>query len=334
MSRALLSLALFGLLLAVLPFIAPRGLVLVATEAAAVLAIAVSWNLLASFGGIVLIGMPLFVGCGAYALYALANAAGVAPHLLIPVAGLGSGLLALILSPVLFRLSGAQLAIGSWVMAEVGRILVLQSEFFGAGGGLNLHSISEVPRALRIDLGYAAAASVAFAAIIACYLLMRSRWGLALRAIRDSENAAAAVGIEIRQVQRYVLVLAAALTGMAAGAFYISALQVTPTSAFGIGWMAVVIFVVVLGGIGSLEGPIIGTVVYFGLREAFADQGELYFVVLGALAISVTIFAPRGLWGLVRRLIGIDLLPIDRVPSPPSKSLPAGRASEPVVRNS
>ena len=76
--------------------------------------------------------------------------------------------------------------------------------------------------------------------------------------------------------------------------------------------MAIILFAVILGGIGTLEGPIVGVAIYFLLRETMGNIGSLYFIILGLLAIGVTLFAPGGAWGLLKSLIKIDLLPIRR----------------------
>ena len=142
---------------------------------------------------------------------------------------------------------------------------------------------------------------------------------LGLRAMRDSEPAASAMGVDIASVRLVTLVIAAAITGAAGGAYYISSLQITPGSAFSLNWIAIIIFVVILGGIGSVEGPIIGAIVYFLLRETLSGLGPVYFVLAGLLAIGVTIFMPEGVWGLIRRLFKIDLLPVIQTPNHTTK---------------
>jgi branched-chain amino acid transport system permease protein len=306
--RALATLVAAAIVLSLIPYFGTRGQVVLATEFCAVLAITLAWNLLAGFAGLVLIGHALFIGIGGYTLYLFANGLGIPPYPAIIAAAFMAGLVALALSPILFRLKGAQLAIGSWVLAEIARILVLQSQALGAGGGLNLEVIKLVPRAMRLTANYTAAASVLMIALIAIFIFMKSRYGLALRAMRDSEAAAEAMGVDIRHIRLFALVFAAAITGAAGAAFYIPSLQITPGSAFSINWMAIVIFATILGGIGTLEGPIIGAIVYFVCRETLSSSGPPYFIATGVFAIAVTLFMPGGLWGLVRRTLRFDLL--------------------------
>lgn len=305
-----LSLGAIAILLCCAPFLLSKSGLVLATEFCAVLAMALSWNLLAGFSGLVIIGMPLFIAVGGYALFTLANALGIPPYPVVPVGGLAAALLAYLLAPLLFRLQGAQLAIGSWVVAEIARILVLLSPSLGAGGGLNLAVVKMVARSWRIPLNFLTVAFVLLITLVAVVVLLRSRFGLALRALRDSESAAAAVGVETGKVKLWTFVLAAGLSGAAGAAFYINALQITPGSSFSQNWIAMIAFIVILGGIGSVEGPIFGAIVYFLLRESLAGLGTIYFVITGLLAIGVTILLPGGIWGLVRDTIKFDFLPV------------------------
>jgi branched-chain amino acid transport system permease protein len=320
------TLAAIAAALAAAGFFGSRPTILLATEFCSVLAIALMWNVLAGYAGIVLIGMPLFIGVGGYALYLSANAIGAAPYPMVLAGALASGLVALAVAPVLFRLSGAQLAIGSWVLSEIARILVLQSKALGAGGGVNLEVMKLVPRSERLMLNFACSATVLMIALVTVVVAMRGRFGLGLRAMRDSEAAAEAMGVDIGRVRLQALVICAAVSGAAGGSYYISNLQITPDSAFSVNWMAIIIFITVLGGIGTVEGPIIGALVYFALRETLSGLGSVYFIIVGLIAIGVTIGSPAGLWGLVRRGIGFDLLPV--VQTPPARRQPGGLQDE------
>jgi branched-chain amino acid transport system permease protein len=312
LQRSLLVIALIAIALAVLPFVAPRQWIVLFTEICALLAIAMMWNLLAGFGGIVFMGFHVFIGIGGYILFVTANALGMMPFPLVIASAAGCAVFALAITPVLFRLTGAQLAIGTWVIAEVVRLIVYHTDFLGAGGGLSLVAMRGVPRDIRLLLTFATAAVILVIALTTTLILMQGRFGLALRAIRDNPVAAEAMGVSIRRTQTIILVIAAAIAGAAGGAYYMIALQISPTAGFSINWTAAILFIVLLGGIGTIEGPIVGAVVYFVLRETLSSTGATYFIVLGLLAIIVTLFAPKGIWGYVRRSTGIDVLPIRR----------------------
>jgi branched-chain amino acid transport system permease protein len=149
--------------------------------------------------------------------------------------------------------------------------------------------------------------------LLAIVLLLRSRYGLALTAIRDNELAARSNGIDVARIKLIVYVLTACGTAMVGALIFLQKLRISPDTAFSLNdWTAFVIFIVVIGGIGRLEGPIIGTVVFFALREAFADLGTIYLLMLGAVAIVVMLKAPKGIWGLVADRFGWQLFPLER----------------------
>jgi branched-chain amino acid transport system permease protein len=110
-----------------------------------------------------------------------------------------------------------------------------------------------------------------------------------------------------------VYLIAALIAGLVGCLVVLEKLRITPAAAFSVtDWSAGVIFIVIIGGIGSIEGPIIGTLVFFALRFFLADYGALYLITLGTIAIVVMLKAPRGLWGLIGDGLNIHLFPIQR----------------------
>ena len=289
-----------GLLVAI-PWMSDYATQRLLVEAFTLYAIALAWNLLAGYGGIVAVGQHVFVGIGAYALFALSTRLGVKPWLMLPFAVVLTTLFALLFAIPLFRLRGAYLAVGTWVLAEMTRILVLNSDWLGAGAGIPLTTMRGTGRWLRNAGVYWAALTVAVGALLAVWWLLRGRLGLALLSVRDNEAAAAASGVNVLRTKVMLWLIAAAITGAAGAVAYMNTLQVTPTASFSLNWTASAIFIAVLGGIGTLEGPIIGVIVYFLLREAFSDYGSWYFIVLGCIAITTMMLAPGGAWSLVTR---------------------------------
>ena len=157
---------------------------------------------------------------------------------------------------------------------------------------------------------YWLALALGLGAIAVVYAMLRSRMGLALTAIRDSEIAADSLGIRIDRVKFAVYVLVAGLTGMVGSLIELQKVRMSPDAAFSVNdWSAFVIFIVVIGGIGTIEGPILGTLIYFALREYLAELGSLYLMILGALAILVMLLAPQGLWGFAARRFHLSLFP-------------------------
>jgi branched-chain amino acid transport system permease protein len=148
-------------------------------------------------------------------------------------------------------------------------------------------------------------------------MLLRSRHGLALTAIRDNETAALSNGINVTRSKLVVYVITAAGTAMVGALIFLQKLRVSPDTAFSVNeWTAFVIFIVVIGGVGRLEGPIIGTIVFFLLRETLADLGAIYLMMLGIVAIVVMLKAPKGIWGYVADRFGLELFPLARRVTP------------------
>jgi len=157
---------------------------------------------------------------------------------------------------------------------------------------------------------YWLALALGFAAVAFVYVLLRSRIGLALTAIRDNETASASLGVPIERIRFAVYVGVAAITGMIGSLVVLQKVRVTPETAFSVNdWTVFVVFIVVIGGIGTIEGPIIGTLIYFALREFLADLGSIYLLILGGLAIAIMLVAPKGIWGLVKDRYGTNLFP-------------------------
>lgn len=299
------------------PWWAGRANMRLLGEIYAFLALASLWNLLAGFTGLVSVGQQAFVGLGGYALFALAMFWGVPPLVAIPLAGVAGALVALPLAPVLFRLQGAYFAIGTWVAAEVFRLVFAQISVLGGGSGTSLPArivIGIAPsRDMRDMLIYWSALALGLGTLVIVYAILRSRAGLALTAIRDSEIASESLGVDIRRTKLILYVVTAALTTMIGALVFLQKLRISPDAAFSVNdWTAYVIFMVVIGGIGTMEGPIIGTILFFLLRETLSDLGAVYLMLLGAVAILVMLKAPKGLWGLVASRFGIALFPLRR----------------------
>ena len=282
-----------------------------------VLALAQCWNLLAGYAGLVSVGQQAFVGIGGYALFALTIYGGVPPVLAVALAGIVAAILALPTALIVFRLRGAYFAIGTWVVAEVYSGVAGQIHALGVGTGMSLpvavsRAVSET-RAGRETVLYYIALVIAAGTVLAVFLWLRSRQGLALTAIRDSETAAGSIGVNNDRTKLAVYVLAALATGMAGALIYLDKLRIAPDAAFSVvDWTADIIFIVVIGGIGSIEGPFVGAAVFFGLRYLLADYGAWYMILLGAVAVIIMLLAPRGLWGLIADRYDIHLFPVRR----------------------
>lgn len=256
-----------------------------------------TWNLLAGYAGLVSIGQQAFIGAGGYGVVVLADRAGLPLLAALPLAALVCGALALVTSFLVFRLVGGYFAIGTWVVAEVFKLATTQVDELGGGSGLSLQAFRGVDRVDRVATVYWVALGTAVLVVLLTYLLMRSAVGLALTAIRDDPKAASGLGVDVRRRQRMVYVAASAGAGLAGALIAMNTLRVTPDSIYSVQYSAFMIFIVVIGGLGSIEGPIVGAVVFWVLEQQLAQYGTWYLVALGALAVVVVLSAPRGLWG-------------------------------------
>lgn len=280
------------------------------------IALASLWNLLAGYTGLVSVGQQAYVGIGIYVLVFCVFNFGMNPVIAIPLAGIVTALLAFPVGKLVFRLQGAYFAIGTWVVAEVFRLLISQEgKDWGLGGGSGI-SIGSAMAAMASNKFWREATIywllliLGIGALGAVYALLRSRIGLALTAIRDSEVASYSLGVNIEKIKFTVYVGVAGITGMIGSVIAMQKIRVSPDAAFSVNdWTAFVIFIVVIGGIGTIEGPIIGTIVYFLLREFFADLGTIYLMILGALAIAIMLVAPKGIWGYIAERWNISLFP-------------------------
>jgi branched-chain amino acid transport system permease protein len=280
-------------------------------------ALASLWNLLAGYAGLVSVGQQAYVGIGAYALFALTMFAGVHPLIAIPIAGLVAAVVSVPVATLLFRLRGHYFAIATWVIAEVFRLLTAQISALGGGSGTSLPAaivISMAPsRDVREWLTYWMSLALVVTIVGTIFALLRSRYGLALTAIRDNELAARSNGVDATRTKLVIYVLTACGTAMVGALIFLQKLRISPDTAFSVNdWTAFVIFITVIGGVGRIEGPLIGTIVFFILRQLLADYGTLYLLMLGVIAIAAMLKAPKGLWGLIADHFGWQMLPLER----------------------
>ena len=274
-------------------------------------------DLLAGYAGLVSVGQQAFVGLGGYLLFALAILLEVHPIAAILIAGPIGALVAVPVALLIFRLRGAYFAIGTWVVAEVFRLLASQISVLGGGSGTSLPAavvIAMAPnRQMREFEIYWLALALTAIVLGAIVVLLRSRHGLALTAIRDNEQAAQSNGIDVWRIKFIVYVLTAFATSMIGALIFLQKLRISPDTAFSVNdWTAFVIFITVIGGIGRIEGPIIGTIIFFMLRQTLADLGSLYLLMMGAVAIAVMLWAPKGLWGIFAERLGWQAMPLRR----------------------
>jgi branched-chain amino acid transport system permease protein len=316
------------LLLIALPAFASRVLLQELFYVFTMLALAQLWNLLAGSAGLMSVGQQAFVGMGAYALFAFTVVAGLDAVPSIVLAGAVAGLVAIPAALIVFRLRGAYFAIGTWVVAEVCRLILAQVKQLGGGTGTSLppdiassivgldfvrNLFAVRGPAARDIMVYWLALILAIGTFVLVYRLLRSRHGLALSAIGDSEAAAESTGVDVFRTKFLIYVLTAVATGMVGALIFLQKARISPEAAFSlIDWTAYVIFIVVIGGIGTMEGPIIGVVIFYLLQYYLAALGSWYLILLGGLAILLMLFAPSGVWGVISHSLDISLFPVRR----------------------
>jgi branched-chain amino acid transport system permease protein len=277
----------------------------------------VGWNIIGGWAGQFDFGPQVFFATGAYVAAVLAINLDVNAWIGMLAGIVFSVAVCAVVTYPITRLRGHYFAIGTWVVAEVFRLLSSQISALGGGSGISLPAgivtAMASSRQMREFLIYWVALALVVLVLAAIVLLLRSRYGLALTAIRDNELAARSNGVDVTRTKLVVYVLTAFGTAMVGALIFLQKLRISPDTAFSVNdWTAFVIFITVIGGIGRVEGPIIGTVVFFLLRQTLADLGSLYLLMLGAVAIAVMLFAPKGIWGLLVERFGWQLLPLER----------------------
>jgi branched-chain amino acid transport system permease protein len=294
------------------PYYIGPGTLGILVQGLIVLTLASMWNLLAGYAGLVSVGQQAFFGLGAYFVLIPAMH-GITPWLGLFIAAIGAAVCAVPLWWLVARLRLGYFAIATWVLASLVALIIEQIQSIGGGTGEPLPGLTGMDPAVLTAYTYWAALIVAVLAIGGVYFLLRSRVGLVLTAIRDDERAARSSGVRVGLARMGVFIAAAAGCGAAGGVLAIQQLRVDPGAGggvFSVQWTAIMAFAVIIGGIGTIEGPILGTIVYMVLQQTLQSYNAWYLIVLGLVAIVIAIFARRGLWGTVDERFNIRLFPV------------------------
>jgi branched-chain amino acid transport system permease protein len=295
--------------LAYFPYIVYSGTTAIMVQGFIVLTMASMWNLLAGYAGLVSVGQQAFVGLGAYFVLILALH-GFSPFAALPVAAILSGVAALPLWWLVSRLRTGYFAIATWVLAATVMLVIEKFSSIGGGSGMPVPGFAGMSPTLLTAYTYWAGLAVTVLTLAGIYLLLRGRIGLVLTAVRDDEVAARSSGARVGLARLLVFVVAGVGCGAAGGVLAISQLQVQPSADFSVQWTAEMAFAVIIGGLGTIEGPILGTVVYMVLQQTLASYNAWYLIILGLIAIIVALFFRRGLWGLVDERLHLRLFPV------------------------
>ena len=271
--------------------------------------LAAMWNALAGYGGLVSVGQQVFFGLGAYFAIRLADA-GLDPFVALVVGAIVVGLIAVPISVFMLRLKGGEFAIGMWVIAALAHLLVNLDTLVRGETGTSLIALNAYAVGPRRDGIYWLALAAMVALLGMLYALLSSRTGAAIQAIRDNEEAAASLGVRVMRTKRILFVLAALGAAMAGTLWLATSITFQPKSYFGVQWTAYMIFMVLVGGIGTFEGAILGAVIFFLIETWFGSTGVWYLIGLGAAALVFSLLLPRGLWGAIEDRFQVRLLPV------------------------
>ena len=273
------------------------------------LAMSQMWNLLVGYSGLLSLGQQAFIGFGGYTMTVMINYYGVNTWLSVVIGGLFSVLLALFMSLFIFRMRGIYFAIGTWVFAEALMLWFSNWPYVKYATGLFIKP--ENPPSMSAI--YYAAFVMAAGASVAVYLILRSKIGLGLMAMRDNEEVSETMGVEIFRSKLFCFLVAAFFTGTTAGVFYLFQIFIQPYKAFAMDWTVKLVFIVIIGGISTLEGPIVGTFIYVLLSQWLAEYGSVSMLILGVIAIMIILIAPRGIMGTIQEKTGFEILSPRRV---------------------
>ena len=273
--------------------------------------LALTWNALVGFCGLVSIGQQAFFGLGAYAAIRLADL-GVSVYPSLFLGALIVGALSWPLSLLMLRLKGGEFAIGMWVVSELAHLLVNLDTLVRGETGTSLIELNAYANDSRRALTYWCALGAMAGLLAIVFRLLRSPLGAAIQAIRDNEEAAESIGVRVISAKRLVFVLAAFGAALAGALWVATALTFQPKAYFSPLWTAYMIFMALVGGLGTFEGSILGAVIFFAIETWFGDMGVWYLVGLGAAALLFALFLPKGLWGWADHRFGLRLLPVGR----------------------
>ncbi|MFS2051614.1 branched-chain amino acid ABC transporter permease [Variovorax sp. Varisp41] len=306
-AKQLAGIAMFAALVACVPLVTTSGVTLnFVMMALYATLIAQAWNILGGFGGQFSFGHALFFGTGAYIQAIAQLQGGINAWVALPLAIAGAALVGLFIGALSFRygLKGSYFALVTLAFAEVFRILALSVDFTGGGVGLMVplrESVANLQFATRAGYLWVVLAMVVVALLVTCWL-RNGRFGAYLQAVRDNEDAARAVGVDPFRVKLAAIGLSAAFMG-AAGAFYVQVFQYIDAGiAYGPAVSVEALVAAIVGGMGTVWGPVLGAVVLHLLsdftRNLFGELPGINMVIYGTVLVLIVIFVPRGIAGI------------------------------------
>ncbi len=302
LSGGWIPLIVITVLLALLPLVGlPREWLLYLFLFFIYLALANMWNLLAGYSGLISLCQPAFIGLAGYTLV-IFTWSGLPPYLGVIAGAIVAAAFAILISIPVFRLRGIYFAIGTLVVPEALRMVFylwrpIGGELHGRGAGYMIKGVTGVS---LTDI-YWPAFVIGIGSILLMRLILRSKLGLGLAAIRDNDNTAASSGVDVFKLKLYSFVIGAVVTGLAGSVFYIYQGYIEPASAFNIRWTMTLILATVIGGISTEEGPIIGAAIVVFLHFLLARYAGISLFIQGTLLVIIMLLVPQGIMGFMRK---------------------------------
>lgn len=270
------------------------------------------WNLMSGFTGMTSLGQQTFIGLAGYSLAIMTTIYKMPYGVGLLVGALVGFGISLGLSFILFRMRGMYFAIATWVVAEAFCTWFLSWKFAGQGGGMTVN-IKNYPRVSEI---YILGLTLCVIALVVIYLLLRTKTGLGLTAMRDDADAAASVGVNIFKSKLLCYVICCVFIALAGGLFFLNKGTILPGAGFSISWTVAMVFIVIIGGVGTMSGPIVGAIVYVLLEERLAAFPGWSNIILGVIAILVILFLPDGIMGTLQKKLNFEIFSQKRFSEP------------------
>ncbi|MDR3364912.1 MAG: branched-chain amino acid ABC transporter permease [Clostridiales Family XIII bacterium] len=266
------------------------------------------WNLLGGFAGLASLGQQIFVGLGGYTLALVTQEYGMGIAASFGIAVGVSVVFAYVISFPIFKMSGVYFTIGSWIVSEAILVFFRNWKFVHYDAGYNITAAYKIPMGAL----YLGALAIGVGSIALVYAVLRSKMGLALMAMRDNESAAEVRGVRLYRTKLFCFLISSAYTAVTGVVLYLNIAYVKPGAAFSIDWTVCMVFIAVIGGLGTIEGPIIGAVIYVILRQYLYNFPGISMIILGSVAVAIILLAPKGIMGAIRGRFGVELFSVRR----------------------
>ena len=303
-----ITLAVAAVVLVSLPFWGGDYIVNIFTLILMYMAIGEMWNLLAGYAGLVSLGAQAFIGLGGYSLAMISQVWRLPFYLGFLLAAIISVVFALIISVPIFGMKDVYFTIGTWLVAEALCVFFQTWSFVNFNVGYNITAARRISPAGMYFIAF----GVGLIALVAVVIILRSKFGLGLMAMRDNEAASEIRGVKLYKSKLICFLISSAITGIAGAALYLNLSYIKPTVGFGIDWTVSMVFIAVIGGMGTIEGPIIGAIIFVILRQLLYNFSGFSMLILGIIAVVMILVAPKGIMGLINKKADFDLFGVKR----------------------